>query len=103
MMKGLVMELWRLSVERLVALAVVAVNVVLAMMFAVVSQNRGTVAGLTVLLSLPGLAMIWFREGLSVTGFDRGVLRQSPPLMIDVIGWVFLVGLPAIYLYGFLP
>lgn len=97
------MEIWRLSAERLIALVVVAINIVLAMLFAVVSKNLAALVAFTLLLSLPGLAMIWFREGLSVTGFDRGVLRQSPPLMVDVIGWLFLIGLPVIYLYGFLP
>ena len=47
--------------------------------------------------------MIWFREGLSVIGFDRGVSRDSPPLLIDAVGWLFLIGLPVIFLYGLLP
>jgi hypothetical protein len=47
--------------------------------------------------------MIWFREALSVTGFDRGVLHDSPPLFIDLIGWLFLFALPVIFLYKLLP
>jgi hypothetical protein len=31
------------------------------------------------------------------------VLRESPPLFIDVIGWLFLVLLPVIFLYKLLP
>jgi hypothetical protein len=92
-----------LTKERLIALIVVALNVVAAVVYSRVSSNRGFIAGSALVLSIPGLAIIWFREALSVTGFDRGVLRESPPIFLDVIGWLFLIALPIIFLAGLLP
>jgi hypothetical protein len=92
-----------LTTERIVALVIVALNVLAAAFFSTVSPNPGLVAMAAFGLSIPGLAMIWFRDALSVTGFDRGVLRDSPPIFIDVIGWLFLVILPVIFLYKLLP
>jgi hypothetical protein len=97
------MDAAALTKERVIALVVVALNVAAAILYSRVSQNLGVVAGSALVLSLPGLAIIWFREALSVTGFDRGVLRESPPLFIDIIGWLFLVALPIIFLAGLLP
>ncbi len=97
------MDVLALSKERVVALVIVVLNVLAAVLFSSVSRNVGIVAASALGLCLPGLAMIWFREALSVTGFDRGVLRDSPPLFIDVIGWLFLVALPVIFLYKLLP
>jgi hypothetical protein len=97
------MEPLSLTKERLVALVVVIVNVVAAVLYSRVSQKLGIVAGSAFLLSLPGLAIIWFRDALSVTGFDRGVMHESPPLFLGVIGWLFLIALPIIFLGGFLP
>lgn len=97
------MEPLSLTKERVIALIVVAVNVSAALIYSHVSRNLGIIAGSAFLLSLPGLAIIWFREALSVTGFDRGVLHDSPPLFLDVIGWLFLVALPVIFLAGLLP
>jgi hypothetical protein len=92
-----------LTKERVVALIVVVLNVVAALFYSPVSKNLGIIALSAFVLSLPGLAIIWYREALSVTGFDRGVLRESPPLFIDVIGWLFLVALPIIFLAGLMP
>jgi hypothetical protein len=97
------MDVLALTKERVVALVIVVINVIGAVLFSTVSQNKGLIALSAFGLCLPGLAMIWFREALSVTGFDRGVLRESPPLFIDVIGWLFLVVLPVLFLYKLLP
>jgi hypothetical protein len=97
------MEPLSLTKERLVALVVVVVNVVAAILYSKVSQKVGVVAGSAFLLSMPGLAIIWFRDALSVTAFDRGVRRDSPPLFLSVIGWLFLIALPIIFLGGLLP
>ncbi len=97
------MDVFALSKERIVALVIVVVNVLAAVFFSSVSRNIGIVAAAATGLCLPGLVMIWFREALSVTGFDRGVLRESPPLFIDLIGWLFLFALPMIFLYKLLP
>ena len=49
-------------------------------------------------LLLP-LAFIWFPEEIgSVTGYFRSgyVNTQTPGIMITIIGWFFLVGLPVL-------
>ncbi len=97
------MDVLALTTERVIALVVVVINVVAAALFSSVSSKMGLVMASALGLSLPGLAMIWFRDALSVTGFDRGVLRDSPPLFIDLIGWLFLILLPVIFLYKLLP
>jgi hypothetical protein len=97
------MDVLALSKERVAALVIVAANVAAAFFFASVSPNVALRSAAALGLCLPGLAMIWFREALSVTGFDRGVLRDSPPVFIDVIGWLFLILLPVIFLYKLLP
>ncbi|HXY36376.1 MAG TPA: hypothetical protein VEI07_19215 [Planctomycetaceae bacterium] len=97
------MDVLALTTERIVALVIVAVNVVAAIFFSTVSPNVGLVAAAAFGLCLPGLAMIWFREALSVPSFDRGVPHDSPPIFIDVIGWLFLILLPVIFLYKLLP
>jgi hypothetical protein len=97
------MDTAMLTKERIVALIVVVLNVGAALVYSRVSPNLGIIAGAAFLLSLPGLAIIWFREGLSATAFDRGVMRESPPLFIDVFGWLFLIGLPILFLAGLLP
>jgi hypothetical protein len=97
------MDVLALTTERVVALVIVVVNVVVAALFSTVSPNVGLVAASALGLCLPGLAMIWFRDALSVTGFDRGVLHDSPPAFIDIIGWLFLLVLPVIFLYKLLP
>lgn len=97
------MEPLSLTKERLVALVVVVVNVLAANLYSKVSQKLGIIAGSAFLLSMPGLAIIWFRDALSVTAFDRGVKHDSPPLFLSVIGWLFLIALPFIFLGGVLP
>ena len=97
------MNVFALTIERIIALVVVVLNIVAAALFSTVSPKLGIVVASAVGLSLPGLAMIWFREALSVVGPDRGVMRDSPPLFIDLIGWLFLILLPVIFLYKLLP
>lgn len=92
-----------LTKERIAALVVFIANIVAALIYSKVSKNLGIIAGSACLASLPGLAIIWFRDSLSVTAFDRGVMRESPPVFLGAIGWLFLIGLPIIFLGGFLP
>ena len=55
--------------------------------------------GLAAMISLPGLALIWFAEPLGEqTCFARGMVRPSPPLLIEAFGWLFLLGYPALLL-----
>ena len=43
--------------------------------------------------------LIWFAEPLAETGcFSRGV-AHLPPLLIDGIGWLFLVGYPVLLVW----
>ena len=65
-----------LTKERVVALVIAAAQVIAAVAFAKVSSNRGILAASALGLTLPGLLLIWFREGLSATAFDRGVMRR---------------------------
>jgi len=52
------------------------------------------------LLALPGLLLIWFREELSEkTGFARGIFRPAHPGLVAAFGWLFLVGLPGLFLF----
>jgi len=49
-------------------------------------------------LLLP-LALIWFPEELgSLTGFVRGgnINTETPPILVSIAGWFFLVGLPVL-------
>ena len=47
------------------------------------------------------LALIWFPDEIgSFTGYvGRGgnIDRETPPIMITVMGWIFLVGLPLFF------
>ena len=53
-----------------------------------------------VVLLLP-LALIWFPDELgSLTGYvGRGgnINTETPPILISIIGWLFLVGLPVLF------
>jgi hypothetical protein len=62
------------------------------------------VPGFSVLIaigvSFAGLMLIWFAEPLSETGcFSRGIPHSSPPLLIEGMGWLFLVGYPLLLVW----
>lgn len=64
---------------------------------------RWTMALVAITLSLPGLALICFREELGETpAFSRGAQKTSPPGLIGVFGWLYLVGLPALIIVSML-
>jgi hypothetical protein len=47
--------------------------------------------------ALAGLTLIWFAETLGESAcFSRGIAMQSPPLLIEAFGWLFLVGYPVL-------
>ncbi len=92
-----------LTKERIVALVAITIQVACALMFSAVSPSPLIRVGSALGLSLIGLVMIWFREGLSTIAFTRGLPHDSPPFLIDFFGWLFLIGLPIIYLYKLLP
>lgn len=52
-----------------------------------------------VMVALP-LALIWFPEECgSFTGYVRGgfIDQQSPAILVSMMGWFFLVGLPVLF------
>ena len=80
------------NVLSLVVFAAVAVALVTILSAAAVPGIGLFVA---LMVSLGGLALIWFAEPLGETAcFSRGVPRPSPAPLISLIGWIFLVGYP---------
>ncbi|WP_299470264.1 hypothetical protein [uncultured Gimesia sp.] len=88
-----------LSKERLITLLVVIANGILGVTIGNFSDNRLWEATFAVLMSLPGMIIIWKKEALSVTGLTRGLRRDSPPSLLDLIGWFFLLVMPVLYVY----
>jgi predicted Co/Zn/Cd cation transporter (cation efflux family) len=51
-------------------------------------------------VSIFGLMLIWFAEPLSETScFSRGVAHSSPPLLIEAIGWLMMIGYPLLLIW----
>jgi len=80
-------------------------SLVIAMVYAVlliVNQSAETACKGCAVLLLP-LALIWFPEELgSMTGyFWKGsyVNAESPPILLSILGWFFLVGLPVLFYF----
>ena len=89
------------TLDRWLALAVTLINGVLGGVLGHFSESRWREAGLAVLLSLPGLAVIWFRDSLqdSELAFPRGVRNASPPGLLAFLGWLWLLAIPILYVY----
>jgi hypothetical protein len=87
--------------DRVLALVVTIANGVLGAWFGHFSGTLGREAGIAVLLSLPGLAIIWFRESLQdkELAFPRGVRNESPPVLLALLGWLFLLAVTVFSLY----
>jgi len=79
-------------------------GLVIAIGYAIFAFMHQGMAGLkcSAAFLLP-LALIWFPEEIgSVTGYFRSgyVNVQTPGIMVSIIGWFFLVGLPVLlYLF----
>ena len=86
--------------DKVVALAVVAVNVSAAMFF---PGSKATSAITAALASLPGLTLVWFRETLANTAFARGVAHSSPSGLVGFIGWLMLLFFPLLFVYQISP
>ena len=42
-----------------------------------------------------GLALVWFAEPLGeIACFSRGIAHTTPPVMIEAMGWILLIGYP---------
>jgi hypothetical protein len=55
---------------------------------------------IALVVSLFGLMLIWFAEPLAESGcFSRGIAHSSPPLLIEAIGWLMLVGYPLLLVW----
>ncbi len=87
--------------DRLLALVVTIANGVLGAWLGSFSQSHVQEAGFAILLSLPGLAIIWLREILQDRdlAFPRGLPAESPPVLLAIIGWLFLLVIPMLYVY----
>ena len=90
-----------ITLDRLLALIVAIGNGILGGWLGHFSESLVQGAGLALLLSLPGLAIIWFRESLQdrELAFPRGVRGESPPVLLALVGWVFLLAIPVFYIY----
>jgi len=50
-----------------------------------------------ILVAILGMGLIWFAEPLGeISSFSRGIPHTSPPLMIEIFGWMLLVGYPVV-------
>jgi hypothetical protein len=87
-----------ITTDRLASLVVLVIVAVLGAMF--LWPTGGPLAGgvVTLLIAFPGMLLIWFRDELSQTGFTRGVFRPTYPGLVAAFGWLFLVGLPALFM-----
>jgi hypothetical protein len=57
-------------------------------------------AGIWVLvLSTPGLFIIWCRDVLAFSGPSTGYMRPSSPGIVAGLGWVYLVAIPLFFVY----
>jgi hypothetical protein len=55
---------------------------------------------IAIVVSLFGLMLIWFAEPLAETGcFSRGIAHSSPPLLIEGIGWLMMIGYPLLLVW----
>ena len=75
-------------------------SLVIAIGYTVIALVEGGASGLAcpIALFLP-LALIWFPDEVgSFTGWFRGgyINKESPPALLSMMGWFFLVGLPTI-------
>ena len=90
----------QITIRKLLSLLIAA-----AYTTTMIFQAHGMTFGVakTCLILLIPLALIWFPEEIgSFTGYvGRGgnVDAEIPPIMVTVMGWVFLVGMPALVYY----
>ena len=90
----------QITIRKLLSLLIAA-----AYTMTMIFQAHGMTLGVakTCLILLIPLALIWFPEEIgSFTGYvGRGgnVDAEIPPIMVTVMGWVFLVGMPALVYY----
>jgi hypothetical protein len=88
----------QITTAKLISLAIAVVYVVSLG----VTRSLETTVQCSVFLLLP-LALIWFPEQLGrATGFfvkGSYVDAESPPILLSILGWFFLLGLPALLVF----
>ena len=87
----------KMSVDKVLALVVTAANPAIGALY--MSDNPGKAAGIALLLSFPGLVVIWHRQSLGQTTFARGIARRSPPGLVGAIGWLYLLVFPLLFVF----
>jgi hypothetical protein len=77
-------------------------SLIIAIGYAVVAITNGGIDGVkcSLALLLP-LALIWFPDEIGdATGYFAGNMLQvdvpTPPILISIMGWFFLIGLPVL-------
>lgn len=83
-------------IDKMLAVLVVAVNVIVATFF---PGDKAIFAVMAGLVSMPGLVVVLFRESLSFASFSRGVAHSSPTLLVGAIGWLMLLFFPIWMVY----
>lgn len=86
-----------MNISRLASVLVAIGYVIVALVTAEIGQEYAAVI-LAFVLLLP-MALIWFPDVLGdYLGPVRGgfIDHQTPPLMVAIAGWFFLVGMPLI-------
>lgn len=89
----------RLSKERTVSIVVVIANGVLGVTIGDFFSNPLWDAVFAVVVSLPGLIVIWNKRALASIDLTRGLHRDTPPSLLDLIGWFFLLVMPVLYVF----
>jgi hypothetical protein len=85
-------------ISRSASLLVVAIYLCLAA-FGVLPKGMERTLGLAFLVGLP---LIWFPEPIGYTIIntrDRPVPTETPPVLVALMGWAFLLGLPIVVAY----
>ncbi len=86
--------------DKLASLAFFAVIVALAAILLPSIGVPGFGVFIALVVSLFGLMLIWFAEPLAESGcFSRGIPHTSPPIMIEAIGWLMLIGYPLLLVW----
>ena len=89
-----------LTIDKLVSALVFAAVLALTALFYPIDSAVAAMA-VASFLCVPGLVLIWFPDALAETPcFARGVACSSPPALVAGIGWLFLVGYPALLFYA---
>src|SRR4051794_7470126 len=86
-----------LTKDKLASLVVFAIVALLSVFYLRPVAMLGVGVFVALVVALLGMALIWFAEPLGeVASFSRGVPHPPPPLLIEIFGWILLVGYPLV-------